>query len=249
MRATLFFFAVCSTAFAQLTPVKPGVYAAPDDTAKPGAHTFFSGSGHDLEFVEVTQTQWPPGAKQTFVVPTNEEQIIFITAGTLTLSLRDSTHSLVKGSLAMVLPTETYALANRSSETVACHVMRYRSKLPADFARGAKAGGSFVRDWNKLTFKPHERGGVRSYFDRATAMTKRFEVHVTSLNEGYPSHAPHTHPAEEIILVLEGEAEMLIGEENYKAKTGDALYVTTHMLHGLKNVGKGTCSYYAIQWY
>lgn len=238
--------------FAQSAPVKPGVYMGLDKSekgAKDVSHVLLSGSGHDLEFVEVSQTQLAPGSRKAISVPANEEHLIFITAGTITLSLRDSTHSLVKGSLAMVLPTDACMLVNQTKETAGYHVMKYRSKLPIDNARGMAAGGSFVRDWNKLTFKPHERGGVRSYFDRPTAMTRRFEIHVTSLKEGFPSHAAHTHPAEEIILILEGEVEMQIGESQYKAKAGDALYVTTQILHGLKNDGKGMCSYYAIQWH
>ena len=115
-------------------------------------------------------------------------------------------------------------------------------------ARGKTAGGSFVKDWSKITFKPHERGGVRSYFDRPTALTKRFEMHVTSLKEGFPSHPPHTHRAEEFILVLEGSVEMMIGEQSNKGKAGDILFAPSNVPHGLKNDGTGMCSYFAFQW-
>jgi (S)-ureidoglycine aminohydrolase len=68
--------------------------------------------------------------------------------------------------------------------------MKYRSQLPMDKDRGKEAGGSLVIDWNELPFNPHDKGGIRRYFDRATAMCERFEMHVTTLNEGLKSHEP-----------------------------------------------------------
>ena len=132
--------------------------------------------------------------------------------------------------------------------SLAFHDMKYQSKLPVNANRGSSSGGSFVKDFNKLTFRPHERGGVRPCFDRPTAMTRRFEMHITTLKEGFNSHDPHTHRDEEIILVLEGNIEIMVGENFYKAAAGDFIFVPTQILHGLKNDGKGPCSYFAYQW-
>lgn len=80
------------------------------------------------------------------------------------------------------------------------------------------------------------------------ALTKRFEMHVTSLKENFKSHDPHQQRAEEIILVLEGNVEMLIGETYYPARAGDVLFAPTNVFHGLKNTGSGSCNYFAFQW-
>ena len=120
--------------------------------------------------------------------------------------------------------------------------------------RGKAAGGSFVKDWNKLVFRKHDRGGVRSYFERATAMSKRFEMHVTTLKPGLKSHDPHTHRAEEIILMLDdgtnekSKTEMLIGDRYYNGAEGDLYYVSTGLLHGIRNTGSVPCSYFAFQF-
>jgi (S)-ureidoglycine aminohydrolase len=249
---TSLLLSLCFAASAQKGKVMDGVYAlsVSEEEAKVGyTRQLLFGEGRDLAFVHLSASAIPTSTRRKIQVPKTEEYLLFVTSGTITITLGDSIHTLTKGSLAMIMPGETYSVSNVSGAIAGYHLMKYRSKLPVESDRGRTAGGSFVRDWNKLTFKPHERGGVRPYFDRATAMTSNFEVHVTTLNAGLPSHPAHTHPAEEIILVLEGQVEMMIGDKPYKAKAGDALYVTTGVLHGLKNDGAGQCSYFAIQWY
>lgn len=226
--------------------VQPGVYALSD--VKAGSVVMVSGSTLDLSKLEVSANSLDSGKTLKIQVREAEEHLLFIQSGLVTVSLNDSTYTLGEGSIGMMMPSEKYSLANKGDKSCRYQVMKYQSKLPADNARGKTAGGSFVKDWNKLTFKPHERGGVRAYFDKPTALTRRFEMHVTSLKEGLLSHAPHTHRAEEFILVLEGSVEMLIGEKSFKGKAGDILFAPSNVLHGLKNDGAGMCSYFAFQW-
>ncbi|MCK0147595.1 hypothetical protein MWU78_18215 [Arenibacter sp. F26102] len=54
----------------------------------------------------------------------------------------------------------------------------------------------------------HDKGGVRNYFHRPTAMCAYYEMHVTTLNPDIKSHEPHTHYATEIVLVFNGQTEM-----------------------------------------
>ena len=79
-------------------------------------------------------------------------------------------------------------------------------------------------------------------------MSKRFEMHVTTLNEGLQSHDPHTHAAEEIILIIDNQAEMQIGDRFLKGKAGDVYYVGSNVLHGIRNDGTVPCTYFAYQF-
>jgi len=230
--------------------VKAGVYAWPafTSTDKNSSKVMLTGSAYDLSSIEIKAYIFAPQKKSIVRVPHTEEQLFLIKNGTLTITLHDSIFSLVKGSIALILPGEKIFIKNEGNAPCEFHIMKYTSKLPTDLARGQSAGGSFTRDYTKLKFRSHERGGVRSYFDRPTALTKRFEMHVTTLKENFNSHDPHQHRAEEIILVLEGSVEMLIGETHYKASAGDLLFAPTQLFHGLKNTGSGSCSYFAFQW-
>ncbi len=106
----------------------------------------------------------------------------------------------------------------------------------------------FVKFWENISFYAHDKGGVRSFFNQRTSQTQRFEMHVTTLNPGLESHDPHTHKAEEIILIVEGNTGMLIGTGQYKAGAGDLYYLGSNVLHGIKNIGTVPTTYFAYQW-
>lgn len=248
-QGALFFFILLPMFARAQETIKAGVYRWPTfNSGKSNTSTMLSGSAFDLSALNVSAHLLNDKKKTLVQVPKTEEQLILVKSGTLSITIKDSIYHLVKGSIAMMLPGEKFWLQNNQSEPCEFHVMKYTSRLRADPGRGDASGGSFVQDWNKLTFKAHERGGVRSYFDRATAMTKRFEMHVTTLKENFKSHDPHQHRAEEFILVLEGSVKMLIGDNYYQASAGDLLFAPTGVLHGLQNNGTGNCSYYAFQW-
>ncbi len=253
MKHTLIFILaslVSVLAQAQTNSVSAGVYPWPNEKAdeKTFSTPVIVGSAFDLKKVEITANVLASGKQKKTTVPGNEEHVVLIKSGLLTITVNDSVYKLGKGSIAMVMPSDKYSIKNKEQESVSYHLMKYESRLPIDVARGKSAGGSFIKDWNKLTFTPQEKGGTRPYFNRPTAMTRKSEIHVTTLKEGWTSHEPHTHKAEEIILILEGNVEMLIGENSYKATVGDILFAPSGFLHGLENVGKGSCSYFAFQW-
>ncbi len=236
---------------AQEKNVTAGIYPWPifkGSTTKNDNVVMLSGTANDLSFLEVSAVNLAPGKKSIIQSSDTEEHLLLVKEGVVSFILNDSTFSLGKGSVAMLMPTEKCSLQNKGTTPCQIHLMKYTSREPVDLARGKAAGGSLVIDWNNLNFRPHERGGVRPYFDRATANTKKFEMHVTTLKENFNSHDAHKHPAEEIILVLEGKVEMMIGEKSYQANAGDVLFAPTNVLHGLKNNGSGQCSYFAYQW-
>jgi len=73
-------------------------------------------------------------------------------------------------------------------------------------------------------------------------------MHVTTLNEGVPSHAPHEHDEEEIILLMKGNATMTVEGREYPIAPGDFVFAASHDFHGIRNTGKGQCEYFAFQW-
>lgn len=216
----------------------------------------FEGSAHDFAYIAMDAYSLIPSDKRPtgMVVPLDEEQLIMIKSGLLDITFGDSSWSIGPGSIALLLPGEKYTIQTSGKAATDFYLMSYRSKELVNVQRGIAAGGSFVRDWKKLRFRAHDRGGVRSYFERPTAMSKRFEMHVTTLKPNLKSHEPHTHRAEEIILMLTDETEgksqteMLIGDTSFQGGPGDLYYVGTNLLHGIKNIGEVSCSYFAFQF-
>jgi (S)-ureidoglycine aminohydrolase len=181
-------------------------------------------------------------------VPSDEEYLILVKDGVLDIGFNDSTWSLNKGSIALLMPAEKFTLRNTSTQNADFYLMKYRSKEAAQPERGKSQGGSMVRIWDSIPFKPHLRGGIRNYFERPTAMCRRFEMHVTTLREGLKSHEPHTHRAEEIVLVIDNQTEMQIGENFYKGGVGDIYFLGSNVSHAIRNDGNGTCTYFAFQF-
>jgi len=209
----------------------------------------FEGGTYDFEWMQMSARRLTVSKKELkSTVPNNEEYLLIVKAGNLQIRFHDSAFNIGPGSIALLLTGEKYTLSNEGSSVTEYYLMKYRSKLPPDAERGRNAGGSFIKDWSKIQFNPHERGGVRNYFNRATTMSKRFEMHVTTLNAGLKSHDPHTHRAAEIILMIEGNTEFQIGQKFFKAKGGDLYFVESNLLHGIRNEGTTTCMYFAFQF-
>lgn len=208
----------------------------------------FNGEGGILASHSIQLIDIPSGKKIKETWVTNQERFYIIKTGLAYITLNGQATALNRGSVVCVLPNDKIEIQNNSLELLQVYEMSYSAGEKINIERGIKAGGSFITYWDNIKFKPHDKGGVRQYFDRPTAMLNRFDIHVTTLNVGNKSHDPHTHVNEEIILMLDGNAEMQIGTDHQKANPGDVVLLGSNILHNLTNVGTTPCLYFAIQW-
>ena len=63
---------------------------------------------------------------------------------------------------------------------------------------------SAAYNWKEMKAKPIPQGERREIFDSQTETLDRLELHVTTLNPGDSSHAPHKHANEELLIIKEG---------------------------------------------
>jgi mannose-6-phosphate isomerase-like protein (cupin superfamily) len=108
--------------------------------------------------------------------------------------------------------------------------------------------GSTVFDWNTIEAKPTKVGSVRNFFRAPTATLDELECHVTTLNAGEASHAPHQHPDEEIVIVREGTLEVFFNGQTQKAGPGSVIFLASNQMHGVRNIGTSAASYHVIRW-
>ena len=237
-------FCVCFLQFLQAqVPIRTDVYPW-----KGKGDLMFEGSGAVLSQQSLIGHTLNGAKSKKFNAGANGHELFFIIKdGPIQVSLGDKTYELEKGSIVFVLPGEEVVFRNKRKDPVEFYEMQMQSASP-DLQRGQSAGPSFVIDWNDMVYKPHERGGVRQLFDRKTVHTNRFDIHITSLNPGLSSHPPHTHKNEEIILMLDGEGEMVHGDKKRMLYTGGAAWVETMIPHNITNTGKRPAVYFAIQW-
>jgi (S)-ureidoglycine aminohydrolase len=179
---------------------------------------------------------------------TDQEELIIIKEGNLKVTIGDQTKVLGPGSIAYALPGDEHGFINAGKESCTYYIIKLRNARPMDAARGKKAGGSFMVDWNDMKFVAHDKGGRRNVVDRATTLFTRFEMHITTLNPALKSHDPHSHLPEEIILIKSGDVEMQVGDKHYKSTTGGLVFLDSKILHNLSNVGSEATTYFAFQW-
>jgi XRE family transcriptional regulator, regulator of sulfur utilization len=108
--------------------------------------------------------------------------------------------------------------------------------------------GSTVFDWNSMTAQPTKVGAVRRLCQVPTATLDELEMHITTLNPGETSHAPHKHPDEELLIVKEGTVESLVNGQHRRVGPGSVIFQASNELHGIRNVGDGPATYHVIRW-
>lgn len=202
-----------------------------------------------LENFEIHATTLKPGkAPHGSQVHADSEEIVFIKEGQLKITINSESKIMGAGSVALIMPGDEHGIENIGDSQATYYIIRYKSKKPMDTERGRIAGGSLFIDWNDIKFQPHDKGGIRRFFDRKSAMSERIEMHATTLNPAIKSHEPHTHAPAEIVIMMDGTTEMEIGDGIYEGKVGDIYFLGSNIPHAIRNTGNKQCMYLAFQW-
>jgi quercetin dioxygenase-like cupin family protein len=115
-------------------------------------------------------------------------------------------------------------------------------------AGGQPAMRSTVFDWNAMKVTPTQTGEVRRIVARPTATLDELGLHVTTLEAGVAAHPPHRHPDEEMMIVKDGTLEVLTNDVVTRVGPGSVMFYASDELHGVKNVGADSASYFVIRW-
>lgn len=108
--------------------------------------------------------------------------------------------------------------------------------------------GPAVWEWKTLGAKTTDVGALRDVVRQPTATLDELEMHVTTLKPGLSSHAPHTHPNEELVIIKEGTVEVLSGGAWKRLGPGSIVFNASNSPHALRNVGDTPTTYHVINW-
>ena len=251
------FLALCLLslpAFAEIQAVKSGVYRWSDFPAKAKndreSRKILEGSSPHFEYLKIHATTQYVGAEPNKPRANKEfEEVIIVKEGLMKATIEGKSTIMGAGSVVVLLPEQMHSLQNVGDTPLTYYVMKYRAKKPVKIERGIAQGGSMMLDINQLPLEASKRGGKRHYFDRATAMCERFEMHVTQLHRKGPSHKPHKHIETEIILVISGDTEMTIDGKEYTGSAGDFYFMDSQLMHGVRNATDAPATYFAFKWH
>ena len=239
--------------FAQLQPITSGVYhwneLAVKNDGDRESRRILEGTTTEFEYFEIHATTQQKGALSKPVHTQKDiEEVIIIKEGTMKCTIGNKTSILGKGSVLIIPPFEPQIFENTGNGPLTYYVLLFRSKKPMDIGRSKNAGGALLLNYDSLPYKEANNKGNRKYFDRPTAMCDNYEMHITYLKQKGPSHAPHVHLDTEMILVNEGEAEMMIDGKTYIGSAGDLFIVESGKLHQVGNATEKPCNYFAFKW-
>jgi XRE family transcriptional regulator, regulator of sulfur utilization len=104
--------------------------------------------------------------------------------------------------------------------------------------------------WEAIQARPTGASGRSREFLRVpTATLDQLEMHVTWLPPGQTTHAPHTHPNEEVIVVREGTLEAFQNGKLTRVGPGSVLFMASNQPHNVVNVGDTMAVYHVINWH
>jgi len=147
----------------------------------------------------------------------------------------------------MITPRDVVVALLASGATLAIAAQQ-TTPAQATPAQAPAMLSSTVWDWNALTANKTDVGLSRPVVRAPTPTLAEIAMHITTLNAGVTSHAPHQHPNEELIIVREGTVEALVLGEWKRLGPGSIIFQATNTLHTLRNVGTGPATYHVVNW-
>jgi mannose-6-phosphate isomerase-like protein (cupin superfamily) len=115
-------------------------------------------------------------------------------------------------------------------------------------ARSEKLTRSALFTWESLVATPTATGASRRVVRAPTTTLEELESHITTLNAGATTHAPHTHVNEEMIILREGTLDAYVNGAWTPMSTGSMVFFGSMEPHAVRNSGTVPATYYVVNW-
>jgi quercetin dioxygenase-like cupin family protein len=102
--------------------------------------------------------------------------------------------------------------------------------------------------WRDLEPRKTDVGERRDVVRQPTRTLDELEMHISTLNPHTASHAPHTHPNEEMVIVKDGTLRAHVNGVEIVVPAGGVLFFASQQPHAVQNVGDTPATYYVINW-
>src|SRR5262245_33527319 len=107
---------------------------------------------------------------------------------------------------------------------------------------------SMAWTWEALQVQKTAVGELRAVVRAPTRTLDELEMHITTLNPHTASHAPHTHPNEEMVIVRQGTLRAHVNGKEVVVGPGSVLFFASMQPHAVQNIGDVPATYFVINW-
>lgn len=221
--------------------------ALPVKEQKTGARReFFRSPTATLEELEGHATTINPGQSPHAPHQHPDEEIMVLKEGTVEALVNGKTIRVGPGSVVFQASNQLHGLRNVGQVPATYHVFRWKSPGGPRDVKGALPSSAF--DWEATEARREKYGARRQLFQSPTATLAELESHVTTLDAGRASGEPHRHPEEALLIVKEGEVEVLYEGAWRRVGPGSIVFEASNQLHGVRNPGPARATYHVIKW-
>ena len=102
--------------------------------------------------------------------------------------------------------------------------------------------------WEDIAARDTDVGQYRYVTRQPTRTLEELEMHITTLNPHKASHAPHTHPNEEMVIVKEGTLQAHVNGKEIVLGPGSVMFFASMQPHAVQNIGDTPATYFVINW-
>ena len=139
-------------------------------------------------------------------------------------------------------------------------MLNKRDLVVAGFAAGLTLGCLAVADeerqlldstawkWSDIPVRDTDVGQYRQVVRQPTRTLEELEMHITTLKPHTASHAPHTHPNEEMVIVKEGTLQAHVNGKEIVLGPGSVMFFASMQPHAVQNIGDTPATYHVINW-
>jgi len=103
-----------------------------------------------------------------------------------------------------------------------------------------------IISWDEARKREHARGFAMPFVNEGCGAEK-LAMHISEILPGQAAHEPHAHEGEEIMFVLEGTAEIRMGDEVQTVGANTAVFCPPGVFHGIRNAGETPIRYMIIR--
>jgi quercetin dioxygenase-like cupin family protein len=175
-----------------------------------------------------------------------EEELMILKEGTVEALVAGETRRVGPGSVIFQASGDLHGLRNVGETQATYHVFRWKS--PGGPQAAPSAMGSSVYEWGEMKARREKYGARRQLFQSKTATLEELESHVTTLDAGQATGAPHRHPEEALVIVKEGTVEVLFDGGWRRVGPGSVIFEASNQLHGIRNAGETRAVYHVVKW-
>ncbi len=176
------------------------------------------------------------------------EELIIVKEGKLEVYVDGHTEEAGPGSTFFYSSMDAHRVRNLSKERATYFVINLATVATYNTSMASETVlPSAAFNWDKLEVATTKTGVRRAIMDGRTKTLNNLETHATTVRPGEINHEPHRHPDDEVILLREGNVEIMINGQTYPATAGSVIFFSSGDLHNLRNTGTTPATFHIIR--